>query len=105
MEEILKSVTEAEERANAIREAAEEQAAQIIATAEEKAAKIARESETVIKLLREEKIRKSSEKAQADYARATENEVALQKKNADELIAKTDREVAAVVRRITGGNR
>lgn len=105
MEEILKSVTEAEERANAIREAAEEQAAQIIATAEEKAAKIARESETVIKLLREEKLRKSYEKAQADYARATESEAALQKKNADELIAKTDREVAAVVRRITVGNR
>ena len=105
MEELIKSITEAEERASAIRAEAENKAAQIIAAAEEHAAKIARESEESIKLMREEKLRQSTEKAQSDYVRAIERETLSQKKNADELISRTEREVGDVVRRITVGNR
>lgn len=101
----MKSVAEAEAKAEELRADAEEKAAAILASAEEEAAQIARECEAGIKNMREEKLRLCTEKSQADYARALGDEATRRKGEADALIEGLDREVSSVVGRITVGNR
>ncbi len=105
MEDILKSVTDAEAEAAAIRADAEARANEIILGAEEQAAEIARKCEAEMKLLREERLRAAQLGAQKDYERALADESARQKKYADGLIGKCDGEARKIVGRITGGNR
>ncbi len=105
MDEIIKSITEAEEKAAEIKLQAEEKAAEIITAAEKKAAESDKKSENDCRLLREMRIKEANEKADKQYAEAIAAERVKAKKFADGVIKYTDNYVAEIVGRLSGGNR
>ena len=105
MEEIIKSITEAEAEAAKIKANAQERAAQIIAAAQEDAAQIAKKSETECRLLRETGIRNAEKTAQANYEKTIAESTASAIKYADGVIKTVDGQISEIVGRIVGGNR
>ncbi len=104
MNEIIKSITEAEEKAAEIKAGALQKSAEIAAAAEVRAEEIARKCETDCKLFRENQLKKAERDAQANYDKALADKRAEAKAYADALIKKTDGAVNEIVRRITRGS-
>lgn len=105
MNEIIKSITEAEEKAAEIKEKALKRAAEIAAHAEERAGEIDRLSAAECKELREKTLKEAAEKAQADYDNEISAKRAEAAKYAEKCLKRADRQVHDVVRRVTVGNR
>ncbi len=104
MEDILKSVNEAEEKAAEIKLGAEEKAAQILADAEKKAAELLKTSEEKLKIYREEQLKSAEDTAKRDYEKVVAENAEKAKKYADSLIEKTEIQVGKVVGRVSRGN-
>lgn len=104
MNEIIKSITEAEGKAAEIKASALEKAAEIAAAAEARADEIEKKCETDCKLFRENAIKKAERDAAANYDKALADKRAEAKAYADSVIKKTDGAVTGIVRRITRGS-
>lgn len=102
MEEILKSVAEAEAQAAEMKEIALKKAAEISATAEAHAAEIQKQSETECKQMREQALKAAQIQAQEDYLRALEVRRGEAEKYADGLLQNTESLVNNITRRICG---
>ena len=98
MNEIIKSITEAEEKAAGIKAEALKKAAEIAAAAEIRADEIEKKCETDCKLYRENALKK------ANYDKALTDKRAEAKEYADAVLKKTDGVVNDIVRRITRGS-
>lgn len=104
MNEIIKSITEAEAKAAEIKADALQKAAEIAAAAEVRAEEIARKCETDCKLFRENQLKKAERDAQANYEKSLSDKRAEAKAYADSLINGTDNAVDGIVRRVTRGS-
>lgn len=104
MNEIIKSITEAEEKAAEIKAAALQKAAEIAAAAEVRADEIARKCETDCKLYRENQLKKAERDAAANYEKSLAEKSAEAKAYADFIIKQTDGAVNDILRRITRGS-
>lgn len=104
MTEVIKSITEAEEKAAEIKAKALERAAEIAAEAETKAEDISRKNETDCKLFREGQLKKAEKDAAAEYEKALTDTRAEAKAYADGVLKRTGGVVTEIVRRITRGS-
>lgn len=104
MEEILKSITGAEERAREIISDAEEKAAKIAEKAEAEAAEILKTCDTECKDLRESSIKKAEKDGQIAYGEAISHKRAEAVAYADEILKNSGNTVTEIVRRITRGS-
>ncbi|MDE7083501.1 MAG: hypothetical protein K2O89_07365 [Clostridia bacterium] len=104
MNEVIKSITEAEAKAAEIKADALQKAAEIAATAEMRAEEISRKCETDCKLFRENQLKKAERDAEANYEKEISEKSGKAKAYADLLITKTDGTVNEIVRRITRGS-
>ncbi len=104
MNEIIKSITDAETKAAKIKAEAQQKAAEIAAAAEVQADEIARKCETDCKLYRENQLKKAERDAEVSYEKALAEKRAEAKAYADALINKTESAVNDIVRRITRGS-
>lgn len=104
MNEVIKSITEAEEKAAEIKANATERAAEIYAEAEKQADEISKKSETECKLYRETALKKAEKEAEANYAKYIAEKKEAAKKYADSVINGTGGTVNAIVRRIESGS-
>ena len=104
MNEIIKSITDAEAQAAEIKAAALQKAAEITAAAEVRADEIARKCETDCKLYRENQLKKAERDAEANYEKALSDKRDEAKAYADSVIKQTDGAVNDIVRRITRGS-
>lgn len=105
MEEIIKSITEAEARAAEIKAHAIAKAAEIAEQAEARAAEMDRLAEAECKEMRERLIEAARIEAQARYEREIVAKRDEAQKYAQKCLGDTDRHVNDIVRRITGGSR
>lgn len=105
MEDIIKVITEAEERAAEIKAQAALRAAEILENASKRAEEILRESETKCKILREVSVRQAEEDAENAYNDALKKSAADAKKYADGVIKAAEGEINVIVGRVAGGNR
>lgn len=105
MQELLKSINEAEQRAAQIKEDAQKKAAGIAEQAEERSSEISKLSEAECKSFREKAIREAEEEARKKY----EAEIAVKRAEASKYAADrlktTDNIVVEIVRRVVRGNR
>ena len=104
MNEIIKSITEAEAKAAEIKAEAVQKAAEITAAAEVRADEIARKCETDCKLFRENQLKKAERDAASNYENALNEKRGEAKAYADSIIKKTDGAVNDIVRRVTRGS-
>lgn len=104
MEELIKSITEAEEKALEIKNDAQQQAARILAEAEHKSAEIAKVCEAELKSLREKRIKEAEDAAQDNYDKTLKQNAVSAQAYADGVIKKTQKCVNDIVRRIVGGD-
>lgn len=105
MNEIIKSITEAEGQAAEIKDKALSRAAEIAAQAEERASEIDKLSAAECRQLREKILKEAVEGAQADYDKEISENRAKAAKYAEKRLKAADRHVHDIVRRITVGNR
>lgn len=105
MEEIIKSITEAEQKAAEIKSEAALRAQKIIADAEKQAEEKRKYSQTELKAYRENGIKAATEAAQKAYDEQIERQSLNAKKYAAGLLKDTDFYVNDIVRRISGGSR
>ena len=105
MQEILKSINEAEEKAAEIKAAAQQKAAEIAGNAEERSAEIAKLSEAECKAYREKALKQAEEEAQTAYDNAITVKRAEAAKYAADRLKTADGAVNTIVRRVTRGNR
>lgn len=103
MEQIIKNVIEAEEKAAEIKAEAQKKAAEILENAEKSAAEIARRNEEECKLMREERIKLARAEAEEKYLKAIKEGADGAKKYADGLTKNTDKFADEIVRRVSGG--
>ena len=103
MQEILKSINEAEEKAAEIKAAAQQNEAEIACSAEERSAEIARLSEAECKAYREKAIKEAEETAQKNYDDEITVKRATAAKYAADCLKSTDNIVSDIVRRIVRG--
>lgn len=103
-EEIIKSITEAEEKAADMKTAAYARAAEIAAQAEIRAAEIARSSEEVCKAYRETQLKAAEADAQKKYLAALAEKRAEAEAYAARLLENTELPVSKIVRRVCGGD-
>ena len=104
MQEILKSINEAEEKAAEIKASAQQKAAEIAENAEERAAEIAKLSEAECKAYRERALKDAEEAAQNYYDEKITEKRADAAKYAEDCLKSTDEIVSDVVRRIVRGS-
>ena len=104
MQEILRSINEAEEKAAEIKAAAQQKAAEIADNAEERSAEIAKLSEAECKAYREKAILEAEEAAQKNYDDEITVKRAEAAKYAEERLQYTDNIVSDIVRRIVRGD-
>ncbi len=104
MEEIIRSITQAESEAEAIKAEALLQCAKIAEEAEAEKNRIADKCEEDCKLYRERGIAEACAEAERQYSAALEKKRAEAAANADSVIKNTDKVVAEIVRRVTRGN-
>lgn len=105
MEDIIKSITEAESQAAEIKAQAAERAAEIIAEASKRAADITARCETECKIMREVQINQAAADAQTAYDKALSESSAKAKKYADDVLKNSDGVINDIVGRVLGGNR
>lgn len=105
MNEIIKNITEAEQKAAEIKQNAAERAALISAQAEERAVEIDRLSAAECKELREKVLKEAAVRAQRIYEDEISAKRAEAAKYAEQCLKNADRQVHDVVRRLTVGNR
>ncbi|MDE5943895.1 MAG: hypothetical protein K2H30_06800 [Clostridia bacterium] len=105
MEEIIKSITQAEEKAEQIKAEALSDSAKIAEAAETEIVKIAEKCEEECKLYREKEIAAAYAEAEKLYSEALDKKRAEAVAYADSVIKHTDKAVADIVRRITRGSR
>ena len=103
MQEILKSINQAEEKAAEIKAAAQQKAAEIAGNAEERSAEIARLSEAECKAYREKAVKEAEEKAQKHYDEEITVKRAEAAKYAADRLKTTDNIVSDIVRRVVRG--
>ena len=104
MEDILKSVNEAERQADEIKSGAEEKAAQILADAEKQASEILKEGEEKLKIYREEQLKSAHDTAEKEYKKAIADNAEKAEEYANSLMERTKIQVSEVVGRVTRGN-
>lgn len=104
MEDIIKSVNEAERQAEEIKLSAEQKAAQILADAERRASEILKAGEEKLKIYREEQLKAAQAAADKDYNKAIADNSAKAEEYANSLIEKTKIQVSEVVGRVSRGN-
>lgn len=104
MQEILRSINEAEEKAAGIKTAAQQKAADIVDNAEVRSREIAMLSEAECKAYREKALKEAEEAAQKLY----DDEIAVKRAEAAQYAANclksTDDVVNEIVRRIVRGS-
>lgn len=105
MEEIIKSITEAEAQADALKKQALLQAEKIIEQAEERAATIEKNSAEECKAFREKTLKNAQLQAQQEYDHAIEKKREEGKTYVKERLEQCNLQVQEVVRRVSGGNR
>ncbi|MCH5142140.1 MAG: hypothetical protein J1G07_00270 [Clostridiales bacterium] len=104
MEDIIKSVNEAEGQAEEIKSSAEQKAAQILADAEKQAAEILKRSEEKLKIYREEQLKSAQAVAEEEYKNTLQSSAKTAEEYASSLIKRTDIQVNEVVGRVSRGN-
>lgn len=105
MEDMLKSITQAEAKAADIRAAALERAADIAARAEAQCLAIKSDCEAASKAYREEQLVHAVEQAQKQYDDTLAEKSEEARSYADGLLKKAENCVADIVRRVCGGCR
>lgn len=104
MNEVIKSITEAEEKAAEIKAQAQLKADEIFADAQVKADEVSRKSETDCKLYKDNQIKKAEKDAAQNYENYISEKKNSAKTYADSLIKNTGATVDNIVRRITSGS-
>lgn len=105
MQEIIKLINEAEEKAAEIKAEAYSKAAEIALAAETNAANIERLAEADSKALREKTLKDAAEEAQRRYDEEITVNRAKASKYCSDRLKNTDKIVNDIVRRIKSGNR
>lgn len=105
MEEIIKSIIEAEAQAAEIKEQALSRAAEIAENAEVRAAEIEKVSAEESKKYRENALKKAQADAQARYDAAIGEAQVKAKQFVEERLEHCERQIKEIVRRVSDGNR
>lgn len=105
MQDILKSINEAERKAAEIKEDALKKAAEIAQNAEERSAEISKLSEAECKAYREKAIKDAEAEAQKNYDGEITVKRAEAAKYAADRLKTTDNIVSDIVRRVVRGSR
>ena len=105
MDGIIKSITEAENKASEIKAQALDKSAEIAAQAEERSAEIEKLSQAECKALREKSIKAAQDEAQANYDEVISQKRAEAAQYAEKCLKKADKQINDIVRRVTGGSR
>ncbi len=103
MEEILKSIAEAEAHAEEIKQAAETCATGLVTDALGKVAELQKQVEAECKAYREKEIAAAQRAADEQYRKTLTESREAAKKYADELIENTDSFVRTIIGRTCGG--
>lgn len=104
MEDIIKSVTDAEANARQIVEKAAERSASITENAAARAEEISKACDSECKLYRETAIKKAEKDGNIAYGEALSAKRAQSAEYADGVLKNTDATVSEIVRRITRGS-
>ena len=104
MENMIQAITEAEEKAAAIKAAALEQAETIIAAAETRAAETEKNAREVCKAYRATQTKLATQKADEQYAAAIAATTAEAKASSEKIMQNVDSTVAKIVGRIVSGD-
>lgn len=104
MEEIIKSITEAEAQAEERKAQALSRAEKIAGQAEEQAAEIEKKSAEACKAFRENALKSAQMKAQENYDRALDEKRVEAKAYVEEHLKGCTLQVQEIVRRVSGGN-
>lgn len=104
MDEIIKAITQAEERAAQIKSDAVEQAARIIDEARSKSAEIGREAAQSRSAFRDDSLKAAEAKAEEDYKKAISDSRKAAEEYALRVGKHTDVAVGKIVGRVTSGN-
>lgn len=103
MEDIIRSINNAERSAAQIKDGALEKAARIAAEAEAEVSRILKESERSGKIYRETAIREAEVKAQESYNAEIEKKRAECREYCDGIIAKSGKVSNEIIRRVIRG--
>lgn len=103
MEDIIQSITSAEQTAAEIKEKALLKASEISSGAENESARILKENERECKLYRETLIAQAEKEAEENYKNEIEKKQAECKAYADGVIAKSESVANEIVRRVARG--
>ena len=104
MENIIQAITEAEEKAAAIKLAASQRASEILSDAEKKAAETEKNARDVCKAYKATQTKQALENANAQYASAIAEKSAAAKAESEERMKNVDGVVAKIVGRIVSGD-
>ena len=104
MEEVLKSVKEAEAMATGIKAEAEAEAEKLIVSSRARANEIRKKSEEEIKSFRETALKEAEIKVQKEAERLLSTHESEEIKNADALLKDTSAFVSQIVRRVLDGD-
>lgn len=104
MDEIIKSITQAETEAKLIKQQALDEALIIAEKAEVEAADIAKANEAECKLLRERELARAEKEGEENYLAALEKKRVEASSYADGILKKETGMVSEIVRRITRGS-
>lgn len=103
-EEIIKSITDAEEKASEIKRLANEQALQILSKAEEDVARMEKNSSDDCKNYREQQIKQAIECAESDYVTTLKQNGEKSRAVCADHLSKADGVVNKIVGRIISGD-
>ena len=104
MEEVLKSVKEAEGLAATIKAEAEAEAEKLIASSRARAAEIRKQSEEEIKLFRDTTLKEAELRVQKEAERILSENESKEVKAADALLKDTTTAVSQIIRRVLDGD-
>ena len=104
MEEVLKSVKEAEALGSSIKAEAEAEAEKLIASSRARAGEIKKTAEEEMKSFRETTIKEAELRIQKEAERALSAHASEEAKAADELLKDTSSTVSQIVRRVIDGD-
>lgn len=104
-EEIIKSITAAEEEGAAMKRTALERAAQILSNAQAQASGVEKSAAQTCKAYRDAQIKRAQEDAEQEYEAALRAKKAEAKDYCEEALEGADASVTKIVGRILGGDR
>ena len=104
MEEVLKSVKEAEGLAAQIKAEAEAEAEKLIASSRARATEVRKQSEEEMKLFRETTLKEAEIRIQMEAERLFSENESKESKAADALLKDTSATVSQIVRRVIDGD-